>query len=458
MKWGFGTELKNYQINSGTSFEIKDFNSKETVPFVDMSKGLKLDISIDGKIIDKNGESNTKINIEGLVGANIIIDVKTIDRNIYIKPSFDIKDEMINSFLSKLEIKEDEWIFISIDNPGEIISSFNINETLLKTKDFDKKAEELLLKSIEEKLINIESTGNTKDSIDGELVEIQFSVKEGKLLDFILIVGEIYDKTKEEVLEGYNNEDMSEHKSVLENLIYKLKLSTFINKETKYVQGIGFILSDLDITTPGFSLLSSFSTSTLLETINEFNIDVPENTATVEEIFTERPKVKKVKESLENSLITLKSCMDKDMEINAPEINKIICEDSIENWFTLPRGYSYSNYYNFNIDEDDNYSWEYCVHNEELDDIQCKEEGCKSIDCYKNIIDSCETVEECKIVLDVDNDGFTIEEEAQYGTDPNNPDTDGDGYLDGEEVENGYNPSGEGLLELNDNNIVTEEN
>ena len=47
---------------------------------------------------------------------------------------------------------------------------------------------------------------------------------------------------------------------------------------------------------------------------------------------------------------------------------------------------------------------------------------------------------------DTDDDNLYDEEEAQYGTDPNNPDSDGDGYLDGEEVKNGYNPLGEGKL------------
>lgn len=47
---------------------------------------------------------------------------------------------------------------------------------------------------------------------------------------------------------------------------------------------------------------------------------------------------------------------------------------------------------------------------------------------------------------DDDNDGLTNIEEAEYGTDPNEPDTDGDGFFDGEEVKNGYNPLGEGSL------------
>ncbi|USN53524.1 MAG: hypothetical protein H6760_05230 [Candidatus Nomurabacteria bacterium] len=49
-------------------------------------------------------------------------------------------------------------------------------------------------------------------------------------------------------------------------------------------------------------------------------------------------------------------------------------------------------------------------------------------------------------LADSDSDGLTDDEEAQYGTDPNNPDTDGDGYADGEEVQNGYNPNGSGTL------------
>lgn len=50
------------------------------------------------------------------------------------------------------------------------------------------------------------------------------------------------------------------------------------------------------------------------------------------------------------------------------------------------------------------------------------------------------------VVADLDNDGLSDEEEAFYGTDPQNPDSDGDGYKDGEEVKNGYNPLGAGKL------------
>ena len=50
--------------------------------------------------------------------------------------------------------------------------------------------------------------------------------------------------------------------------------------------------------------------------------------------------------------------------------------------------------------------------------------------------------------IDVDQDGLTSEEEALYGTDPNDDDTDNDGYLDGTELVNLYSPisSGEALV------------
>jgi hypothetical protein len=47
---------------------------------------------------------------------------------------------------------------------------------------------------------------------------------------------------------------------------------------------------------------------------------------------------------------------------------------------------------------------------------------------------------------DPDGDSLTNQEEAQYGTDANNPDSDGDGYKDGAEVEKGFNPLGTGNL------------
>ncbi|MGR3311070.1 MAG: hypothetical protein ACUZ77_09860 [Candidatus Brocadiales bacterium] len=46
-----------------------------------------------------------------------------------------------------------------------------------------------------------------------------------------------------------------------------------------------------------------------------------------------------------------------------------------------------------------------------------------------------------KLQRDVDKDGLTNQEEMEWGTNPNNPDTDGDGIMDGIEVHDlGTNP------------------
>ncbi|MCK4554028.1 hypothetical protein KAU19_03625 [Candidatus Parcubacteria bacterium] len=74
--------------------------------------------------------------------------------------------------------------------------------------------------------------------------------------------------------------------------------------------------------------------------------------------------------------------------------------------------------------------------------LNCGNGVCEEIENICNCPKDCE--EEFRV--DTDNDGLFDDEEAKYGTDPNNPDSDGDGYLDGDEVKNGYNPMGEGRL------------
>jgi hypothetical protein len=68
------------------------------------------------------------------------------------------------------------------------------------------------------------------------------------------------------------------------------------------------------------------------------------------------------------------------------------------------------------------------------------------------VLDESETEEAFKVptgvseMNDTDGDGLNDQEEAFYGSDPNNPDTDGDGHADGAEVDSGYSPTGPGRL------------
>ena len=86
-----------------------------------------------------------------------------------------------------------------------------------------------------------------------------------------------------------------------------------------------------------------------------------------------------------------------------------------------------------------------------------------------DLLESGELIDSGEVdARDADRDGLTIEEEEQYGTDPQNFDTDEDGIIDGDEVylktnplaadsdgdgfddavelKSGYNPLGEGKL------------
>jgi LPXTG-site transpeptidase (sortase) family protein len=82
---------------------------------------------------------------------------------------------------------------------------------------------------------------------------------------------------------------------------------------------------------------------------------------------------------------------------------------------------------------------------EEVEDFGIPDEWLRKYDVVlENFIDA---------KADIDNDGLTLLQEYEYHTDPKNPDTDGDGYADGTEVNNGYSPSGEGLMDTNENNI-----
>ncbi|MDT0641957.1 hypothetical protein RM553_03845, partial [Zunongwangia sp. F363] len=63
-----------------------------------------------------------------------------------------------------------------------------------------------------------------------------------------------------------------------------------------------------------------------------------------------------------------------------------------------------------------------------------------SLEQSVDIHDITIAAEGCDLDNDADNDGLTDDEEAEIGTDPNDPDTDGDGINDGDEVGNGSDP------------------
>ncbi len=87
----------------------------------------------------------------------------------------------------------------------------------------------------------------------------------------------------------------------------------------------------------------------------------------------------------------------------------------------------------------DKASYNYCTN--------CGDGICREPESVYNCPEDCEEAGFLdKELVDSDNDGLFDEQEAEYGTDSNNPDTDGDGYLDGDEIINGYNPKGEGKL------------
>ncbi len=401
------------------------------------------------------------MNIAGALDANVLLGIKKINNNIYIKPEFDIDNPIINSFLDKLYLEEGQYIKIDSDNTDpfnpEAIVNLNLQQYLEKNSVFNQKISDIIPRLIEEKILNIENPNNNIDTEDGKLKEIQFSIKQDRFKDFYFIIGESFDKTREELLEEFEKENNAEIKKIFEDFVNTLKLSVFVNTRTKYIQGIGFNLKDFHVEKEGLSFDISLSTNTLLQTTELSDIEIPQNVVKYKEVFEERPKIEGVKIVFKESLEPILNCLMEEKEINRPNQKlylynvedvapSFICEGSSVVWPTLPPGYDYADYYSFNVSEN-SYSWEYCAHHNELDDIQCKEEGCLGEDCFQVLEDSCKKVEECNIIIDTDNDGLSDEDEIIYGTDINNPDTDGDGYLDGEEVESGYNPLGEGLLE-----------
>lgn len=68
------------------------------------------------------------------------------------------------------------------------------------------------------------------------------------------------------------------------------------------------------------------------------------------------------------------------------------------------------------------------------------------LSCYDAVEDALVDAEG-EASEDADGDGLASAQEAQYGTDPENPDTDADGYTDGGEVAAGYDPNGSGKLQ-----------
>ena len=437
MKWGWGHELKSYKINSQVNFSLKDFFSEQPIPFFSLEQGLELESEFNSKIIDNDSEGEFKIKISGIYSSNFEIIVKKIGSDFYLKPNINIAISSPFPPMSELSLVEDEWI--SISEEGLEIPLFNIDskEYSQEINKLNEKFRILLNKLREEKILIIKDLHQSITSRDGQLKEIQYSIKEDRVEDFLFILEEVMTEKSREELEKDNQRE--KYEEIMENIgevIKKVKFSLFINTKTKFIQGTSFSLIAFDLKTENISAAINFSTNNILEIIEPSEIIRPNNIVTFTEAFLERPLVKEAEEFSQSLTTPLLDCFSSQEEINYPKVGEKICAESMDYWgIVLPEGYTWANYSMFDVDEGDNYYiWEYCLHHEKLDDLQCQENGCQK-------------VEECQTVIDFDQDGLTEEEELNiYNTDPYNPDTDGDGYEDGEEVEGGYNPLGEGSL------------
>ena len=444
MKWVWGHELKSYKINSQVNFFLKDFFSEQPIPFFSLEQGLELESELNSKVIENNIEGEFKVNISGIFASYFEIIVKKIGSDFYLKPNITILSEPI----PELILAEDEWI--SISEKGLEIPFINIDpkEYSQEMNKLNEKFRILLNRLREEKILIIKDLHQSIASRDGKLKEIQYSIEEDRVEDFLFILMEVItEKSREELEKEDQREKYEEIMDNIGEVIKKAKFSLFINTKTKFIQGISFALIDFDLKTENISALINFSTNNILEIIEPSEITKPNNIVTFTEVFLERPLVKEAEEFSQSLITPLLDCFDGRKEINYPKVGEKICAESMDYWgIILPEGYTWANYSRFDIVKRHsfdigNYYWEYCLHHEKLDDLQCTG--------YPGRENGCQKVEECQIVLDFDQDGLTEEEELNiYNADPYNPDTDGDGYEDGAEVDAGYNPLGEGLLEI----------
>jgi len=448
---------------------------------------------------DRSAESpisHSKIDISWNNNKIANLEVKQLEKNIFIKPELATSD-LLTMFISELQLP-DQWIIIDEKSTEELLQNYKPELTeQLDNKNI--KIQELVKIIKSNQPFSIEVVDKNDQSLGEAAYLYNLSlIREGfdqTVKDAIKLIDD--PERKADLLKEYENLTDDEW-----NKIKDLKIRIWITKKDQTVRKISLdhtLINETDYPISKIRIQLSLD----LQALNkELVVDKPENTITVEEFMENLMKgpreqannakrisdIKQIQTALElfyvknNSYPTAPEGLNLNSSLSFcdPEgfvENKDECRNTVY-MNTLPQDPETGSYYYKSVDGQD-----YEISFSLTQDIGNFKSGQKiatpnGISDAEQILKTTNDVDEKineeeqlneEINVDTDEDGLTDDEEKQYGTsyvlqdtdkdgltdydevkqwntDPTNPDTDADGYSDGEEINNGYNPNGPGKL------------
>lgn len=292
MKWNWGNKTENFYTESDLFLKLSNIDlEKQDLSFFLFPKNLELNSNLSFKVIEESVEGFSSLELDMGSKLYLNLDFKNINKNLYLKPEIKGLNEII-PFFNLSDINQEEWILIE-DSTFKNIPFFPLEEK--KSEDWIKEFQSkmpIFLDSLKtENIFSIKDPHQIKELDDVKLKKINYFLKEEKIDNFVFLSIDAFSKNsddsyeiKEEFIQ-FKREKPEEWNN-LKRFMQNLKISLWINKDTKLIEGFNFNINDFTLKTNDLELKIDLEYSNFVFDIEEVEmISPPPHSISVEEFW-----------------------------------------------------------------------------------------------------------------------------------------------------------------------------